>query len=99
MVKRAALLMLIVIYSAQDADARLDPLYCEPKEKLRHALENKHRAKLTGQGVRGPDVVLELWAEPESGDWTLVQTYANGQACVVAIGEHWEPPQTGGEPS
>jgi hypothetical protein len=34
--------------------------------------------------------VVEVWAVPSTGEWTLVQTYAGGQSCIVAMGENWE---------
>ena len=45
--------------------------------------------------MRGPNTLLEMWIAPSSGDWTLVQNYADGRSCIVAIGEHWEqiPPE------
>ena len=33
--------------------------------------------------------MLEVWTKA-SGDWTLVQAYANGTACILAMGEAWE---------
>jgi len=72
------------------SEARIDTLYCEPRAKMRAILEIEYGAEMTGQGLRGPDVVLEIWSSPRNGDWTLVQSYANGQACVVAMGEGWE---------
>ena len=48
--------------------------------------------------MRGPDALVEVWIEPRTGDWTLVQSYANGTSCILAMGEHWEtiaPEETG----
>ena len=33
---------------------------------------------------------MEIWTNPKSGDWTLVQTYVEGNSCIVAMGEYWE---------
>lgn len=87
---RTTALCTSVLCVAGPATARIDTLYCEPRETLREILVTEYGAHLTGQGVRGPDVILEIWTAPESGDWTLVQSYANGQACVVAMGDSWE---------
>ena len=40
--------------------------------------------------MRGPDAVMEVWTVPSTGDWTIVQSYANGRSCIVAMGENWE---------
>jgi hypothetical protein len=29
---------------------------------------------------------------PSTGEWTLVQSYADGRTCIIAIGENWEGP-------
>ena len=42
-----------------------------------------------GAGLRDTEAVLEVWTR-DSGDWTLVQSYANGTACILAMGEAWE---------
>ncbi|KIN78776.1 putative signal peptide protein [Sulfitobacter mediterraneus KCTC 32188] len=41
-------------------------------------------------GFRGPETLLEVWIDPRTQDWTLVQTYTNGTSCIIAMGEHWE---------
>ena len=46
-------------------------------------------AEVTGSGLRDTETVLEVWTKA-SGDWTLVQSYANGTACILAMGEAWE---------
>jgi hypothetical protein len=47
-------------------------------------------ATVAGTGLRDAEAVLEVWTRP-SGDWTLVQSYANGTACILAMGEAWQP--------
>ena len=34
--------------------------------------------------------VVELFASPETGTWTLTLTQAGGQTCMVASGHAWE---------
>lgn len=99
MTLRIALISLMILAAATGAQARIDTLYCEPRDTLRELLTSEYGAEMTGQGVRGPDVILEIWAVPDDGSWTLVQTYANGQACIVAMGEHWENKMLQSEPS
>ena len=53
-------------------------------------LERDFGAQRQGGGVRGPDAVVEIWTVPSTGEWTLVQSYASGRACIVAMGENWE---------
>jgi len=59
---------------------------CVPRSEL---LTRMRGADVAGAGLRDTEAVLEIWTKP-SGDWTLVQTYANGNACILAMGEAWE---------
>ena len=38
---------------------------------------------------RGGNNSSELWVSETSGTWTIVQTLADGNACVIAQGEDW----------
>ena len=68
------------------AESPIAEVICAPREEMLLRLRG---AELAGVGMRHEDAVLEVWAEP-SGDWTLVQSYANGTACILAMGEAWE---------
>ena len=68
---------------------------CAPRAEMAQRLSQTYGARLAGQGVRNIEMVVEVWTTPR-GDWTLVQSYAEGQACIIAMGEGWElgaPPQ------
>ena len=67
----------------------LDPIaevVCVPRAEL---LARMRGADVAGAGRRDTEAVLEIWTRP-SGDWTLVQSHANGNACILAMGEAWE---------
>jgi hypothetical protein len=74
------------------AETPIAEMVCAPHDDMVARLTTAHRATVVGMGVRGPDAVLEIW-QAEDGDWTLVQSYANGQSCILAMGEAWEVPQ------
>jgi len=59
---------------------------CVPRAELFQRLSG---AEVTGAGLRDAETVLEVWTRA-SGDWTLVQSHANGTACILAMGEAWE---------
>jgi hypothetical protein len=59
---------------------------CWPRDELVLRLSG---AEVTGSGLRDTETVLEVWTRA-SGDWTLVQSYADGTACILAMGEAWE---------
>lgn len=70
--------------------AQFSDLVCDDRERIEDQLTSVVGAEKQAGGMRGPDALLDLWITPRSGDWTLVQSYANGTACIVAMGEHWE---------
>ena len=41
-------------------------------------------------GIAGSSAVVEVYASPETGTWTILVTLADGTACLVASGEAWE---------
>jgi hypothetical protein len=68
---------------------------CEPRARLEARLERQFRAALTGTGLRDAEAVMEIWTDPQ-GRWTLVQRYANGQSCILAMGADWVDVGPGG---
>ena len=84
----AALLTCLMLPAA--APAQLAEVICDDRARLEQRLATVQGATRQGQGLRGPDTVLEIWVAPDSGDWILVQSYSSGTACIVAMGESWE---------
>lgn len=72
------------------AQSPIAEVVCGPRAAIVQRLEAGQGAWLAGSGLRDTETLVEVWAEP-SGDWTLVQSYPNGQACILAMGEAWEP--------
>lgn len=68
------------------ADSPIAEMICAPRAEIMAKLAG---AKMVGSGLRDAEAVLEVWTRA-SGDWTLVQSYANGTACILAMGEAWE---------
>lgn len=75
----------------QIASAQLSDLVCDDTSRLADQLSSVIGATRQGSGLRDPESMLEIWIVPETGDWTVVQTYANGTSCILAIGEYWQP--------
>lgn len=68
------------------AQSPIAEVLCAPRAEILVRLSG---AELAGAGLREAEAVLEVWRRP-SGDWMLVQSYANGTACILAMGEAWE---------
>ncbi len=62
---------------------------CAPRAEMVEKLTKHYRAQISGQGVRNMEMVIEVWTDAR-GDWTLVQSYADGRACILAMGVGWD---------
>ena len=63
---------------------------CDDSARMTHRLSHGLGAERRGTGLRDPGTVVEVWVAPASGDWLIVQRYANGTSCIVAMGADWE---------
>lgn len=68
---------------------------CDDSTRMLATLKNVMGAERQGMGLRDPETMLEVWVSRSNGDWLIVQNYANGTSCIVAMGEHWESPNFG----
>jgi hypothetical protein len=80
------LIPVLLLASPVAAESPIAEVICVPRAELAQRLAG---AKVAGSGLRDSEAVLEVWTKA-SGDWTLVQSYANGTACILAMGEAWE---------
>ncbi len=82
--------ILAAVGPSAKAQSLIGEVLCGPKAEIHAKLTRQFGAVKTGAGLRGPEAVMEIWTNPKSGDWTLVQTYVEGNSCIVAMGEYWE---------
>lgn len=80
------LIPLVVLATPVAAQNPIAEVICVPRSEL---LQRLTGAEVSGSGLRDTETVLEVWTKA-SGDWTLVQSYADGTACILAMGEAWE---------
>ncbi|MCU0904999.1 MAG: hypothetical protein MUE83_14170 [Tabrizicola sp.] len=80
------LIMLLACATPAAAESPIAEVICIPRAELVQRLKG---AEVSGSGLRDAETVLEVWTKA-SGDWTLVQSHANGMACILAMGEAWE---------
>lgn len=90
MTRTIALAMWLAFPGSAFATTTITDVICYDRDTMLVRLEQTHRAERQGRGMRGPDALLEIWAIPSTGEWTLVQTYASGKSCIVAMGDNWE---------
>lgn len=90
MTMRLFLLPLILVLAPAMALANLSDVSCDDSARLTHTLTDVLHAERQGTGLRDPDTFLEVWVTRHNSEWLIVQNYANGTSCIVAMGEHWE---------
>ena len=99
MMSKLVLALCLMINGVAVAKAQLADVHCDDSHRIEQRLERVMGAIRQGQGLRDPETILQVWVVPGSGEWTLVQTYANGTACIVAMGAHWQHFQGSDDPS
>ncbi len=62
---------------------------CAPRDVIVERLTAGYHEGLAGGGLRSETQVLEVWAAPETGTWTVLITRADGMTCVMASGTNW----------
>jgi hypothetical protein len=72
---------------------------CAMRQHVVDRLQSQYSEQLTAGGLQGAqntEAVIEVWASPETGTFTVMQTRANGISCIVAAGTDWfsQSPQT-----
>lgn len=82
-------LSLLLVPLPLAAQSPIAEVICAPRAEMTQRLSLQYGARLAGQGIRNLEMVMEVWTTPR-GDWTLVQSYTDGRACIVAMGDAWE---------
>ena len=62
---------------------------CGERDAIIARLESKWGEHFVGGGLQNASNIFEVWISAEKGTWTILQTHANGTACVMAAGTNW----------
>jgi hypothetical protein len=72
---------------------------CAPRAALTELLADRYGERSHGMGVIGaPGPAVQLFVNPDTGSWTLLELQPGGMACIAAIGTT-EQPRPEGEPA
>lgn len=85
----SALGALTLLAQPSAAASPIAEVVCAPRAEMEARLQREQQARLTASGVRDPETVMEVWSSP-AGRWVMVIRYAEGQSCIVALGEAWD---------
>lgn len=82
-------ILALVAFAALPAHAQQAPMCSDPARAAAY-LMTKYGESRIGVGVRAGGDLMEIFANPESGTWTVLMTRPGGLACMVASGEAWQ---------
>lgn len=63
---------------------------CAPRASVVERLASKYGESRQSMGLGANNSVVEVFASPESGSWTITVTNPTGVTCLVASGQHFE---------
>jgi hypothetical protein len=63
---------------------------CADRAKVIERLAEKYGETRQSMGLHQNNGVLEVYASPETGTWTILVTMPNGLSCLIAAGQSWE---------
>lgn len=92
MMKRCVLLLSVCVTLPAFAQAGISDVSCDDSARMTETLKVVWGAERQGVGMRDPETMIEIWVTARNGDWLILQNYANGTSCIVAMGEYWEGP-------
>ncbi|MGR3433443.1 MAG: hypothetical protein ACU0CO_00935 [Shimia sp.] len=64
---------------------------CADRQAVISVLTMQHGERPVGAGIQGDDRIMEVFADTESGSWTVIVTNTKGVACIVAAGSNYLP--------
>lgn len=92
----AALACAMTIASIHGAKAQNG--LCAPRDEIIKQLKVKHGETRQVVGLQRNFRVMETYANPETGTWTIIVSNPNGVACLVAAGQAFEASATDAAP-
>lgn len=68
--------------------------FCAQRTQLIQQLESAHGEKPQSIGLQQNAGVIETYANPDTGTWTIFITLPSGVSCLIAAGEAFQPATT-----
>ena len=67
------------------------PAACGEHAAMTETLRGRYGETRVAAGVENSGHVIEVFASARNGSWTILATDPGGTACVMSVGEHFEP--------
>ena len=78
----------LTVMVAQQATAQAGRK-CAPRETVVERLANTYGESRQSIGLGERGMVIETFASPDTGTWTITVTSPKGETCLVASGQSW----------
>ena len=89
----ASLLVSAALAAAAAAPAQAQSRNCGPHGAVTAHLAERFSESRQMIGLGANNQIVEVYASPESGSWTILVSRPDGLACIVAAGENFEMTQ------
>lgn len=66
------------------------PSNCAPRASVVEHLAQRFGEARQSIGIASGDRVVEMFASPDTGTWTLTMTLPDGQTCIIGAGQSFE---------
>lgn len=63
---------------------------CAPRDHVIDRLSERFGEARQSIGVTSGNRVVEMYASPETGTWTITMTLPTGITCIIGAGQAWE---------
>lgn len=63
---------------------------CGPRDTVLGGLTARFGETRQAAGLAGPQRLMELYAAPATGTWTVIVTTADGLTCIIAAGDGFD---------
>ena len=99
MIRTALLLATLAMPLSVPASAQAPRSLCVPYNQIAEVIRLAFGETIHHRGLRANGGALDIYADND-GNWTAVQLFPSGLACVVMAGKHWItiPLEPEGEP-
>jgi len=64
-------------------------LACAQRDRLAERLSTTYKELPVAGGLQNSQRLVEVWASPDTGTFTIIFTNADGMSCIVATGTNY----------
>lgn len=86
----SAFLAAITAGAPIEAQVMRPGMLCAERDSVVDQLSSRYGEQVHGMGLAPHNRIMEFYVSQETGTWTIIVTMADGTACLMASGQHFE---------